>query len=211
MKHPTHLAQVAEWNAAFRVRIAPAPDLSDSAINALRCSLLREELLETAEAIRENNRVGILDGLCDTEYVLMGAVLSWGYRAMWENHRHTVTLRKIHDTDAHLAKMLGIVNHLEIVSQGDMPHQVWGYLVELQALLTELVFAMGFSPCFDAAFAAVHANNLAKIWTDADCVESERANYSFEPTIGGYIARDMAGKIRKPLRHTKVDLSLYIS
>ncbi len=119
MNHSTFLNSVAAFMAAFKQSIPVAPDISDSATNALRCKLLREELIETADAIRENDRVETLDGLCDSQYVLSGAILAWGYRHSWESVTHKVTLRKIHDMDAHLARMLGIVNHLEIVSQAN--------------------------------------------------------------------------------------------
>lgn len=209
MKHPSHLAQVANFHEAFRVRIAPAPDLSDSAINQLRCSLLREELLETAEAIRENNRVEILDGLCDSQYVLCGAVLSWGYRSMWENVTHKIALRKIHDADAHLVKMLGLVNHLEIVAVGGMEWSVWGYLVELQETLTELVCSMGFSSVFGDAFAEVHRSNMSKKWNHGELPLVPDGSHGIEDSDGSFVCRNASGKIIKSPSYSPASLEQF--
>ncbi len=106
----SYLSQVAEFHAAFKYRQPEpiAPDLSDDATNKLRSELIREELLELKQAIVDNSRVDILDALCDTQYVLSGAVLAWGYRSLIENSVASVKLARIHDVDRFIAKMIGM-------------------------------------------------------------------------------------------------------
>lgn len=46
----------------------------------LRADLIREEAGETTKALRENNMVETVDGLCDTVYVCFGAAVEYGVK-----------------------------------------------------------------------------------------------------------------------------------
>lgn len=211
----SYLSQVAEFQRAFRHPIPDAPDLCDPVTNALRPALIAEELHELRKAIDDNDRLEILDALCDIEYVLAGAVLSWGLVQQFDAPTITLSLRKIPDMDAHLAEMFGLNAMMEIVCESRNSASVAMNLRELQSHLSRLVWHWGFSECFARAFAVVHANNLAKLWSldqmkDWMVATNLGEELSFEETIGGFIARRKDGKIQKPAFHSKVDLSIFI-
>ena len=46
----------------------------------LREELIREELNELRDAVKEDNKIEILDAICDIEYVLLGAMITFGIR-----------------------------------------------------------------------------------------------------------------------------------
>ena len=50
----------------------------------LRVTLLKEEVRELEEAVAENNITGVLDALCDIQYVLTGAVIEFGMNDIFE-------------------------------------------------------------------------------------------------------------------------------
>lgn len=214
----SYLRQVAEFHSAFQYRQPEPklPDLSDSPTNKLRPELIREELIELHDALKANDRVGQLDALCDLQYVLSGAVLAWGFRSMISGTAPSFDLRKIHDIDAHIAGMLGMVRQLETAAQLLYAHQVFTLLRELQSRLCKMVFHLGFTMCFDEAFNAVHENNLAKIWTEGDREEwtandaQNKVTLHFDQSPRGWIARRSDNKIIKPNRHSKVDLSMFV-
>lgn len=72
------LNQVAEFHKTFKHPILPTPQIPSPIRCDLRVSLLREELKELEEAIKDNDIVEIADALCDIQYVLSGAVLEFG-------------------------------------------------------------------------------------------------------------------------------------
>ncbi len=77
------------------------------------------------------------------------------------------------------------------------------------------MFHFGFER-FSDAFAAVHENNMQKIWPQeavtAWCYASNFGGdrLSFEETIGGFLARNQSGKVIKPTGFGKVDLRRYV-
>lgn len=211
------LTQVSEFHEAMRYRWPEpkSPDLTDPATNKLRPELIREELMETHNAIESGNREEQLDGLCDTQYVISGSVLAWGFREMSLARTTTVTLRKIHDLSGHTAAMLGIARQIEGAANHMFAMQVLNLLCELQSRLNTLVYHLGFSQCFDEAFDVVHANNLGKIWKQSDVdahmdgTKLVDGALRFEATNGGYVARRADGKILKPWGFTKVSLGRF--
>lgn len=186
-----------------------APVMDNLFTNVLRPELMREEIHELREAIRVNNRVETLDALCDIQYVLSGSVIDWGLRPMFENTPGTISLRKIHDMDAHIAAMLGLVNMCKIAAEMGFGLQVFTHLRKLQERVTEAVWHLGFSPVFDEAFKVVHENNMCKLW-DAVEVSECADSYSFEQGPFGYIARREDGKIMKPAGFQKVTLERFV-
>lgn len=50
----------------------------------LRMQLLTEELAELSSALTDGNKTEVLDALCDLQYVLLGAVLTFGYGEVFE-------------------------------------------------------------------------------------------------------------------------------
>lgn len=207
----SYLSQVSEWNLAFKVHIPN--DLNDPATNALRPKLIAEELHELRAAIEANDRIEILDALCDIEYVLAGAVLAWGLREQFDAPTITLRLAKIPDIDAHLAEMFGLNAMMEIIVESRVSGVVAMHLQELQSHLSQMVYHFGFHS-FDDAFATVHANNMGKIWSTEqamrDYLDTEGNGLKFDKTESGYIARREDGKIVKPPGFTKVSLERFI-
>lgn len=76
--HKTTLEQVREFHETYGLAVKAAPDLADTRINALRVSLLAEELEEFKAAVAAANALAALDALVDLQYVLDGAFLSLG-------------------------------------------------------------------------------------------------------------------------------------
>ena len=76
--HKTTLEQVREFHETYGLAVKAAPDLADTRINALRVSLLAEELEEFKAAVAAANPLAALDALVDLQYVLDGAFLSLG-------------------------------------------------------------------------------------------------------------------------------------
>lgn len=211
----SHLDQVAEFHAAFRYKQPEpqAPTLSCRETNELRPKLLREEMHELVAALTDNNRVEQLDALADLQYVLSGAVLAWGFRSMIEHAKRGCRSEFIHDRAAHLAAMLGLVAQMESYAHEGYPGYLMDALIKFQSRLDTCVVAFGFADVFEDAFAAVHANNLQKIWQESDIGEWNavgQEELTFELTNCGFIARRSDGKIQKPIRHKKVELSRFI-
>lgn len=74
----TTLEQVREFHETYGCTLKDAPDISDPKTNALRISLLAEELDELKTALEQGDLVETLDALIDLQYVLDGAFLSFG-------------------------------------------------------------------------------------------------------------------------------------
>lgn len=78
MKVLDSLNQVAEFHKTFKHPIEEEPVIPSNKRCELRVALIREELEELEEAIKDNDIVEIADALCDIQYVLSGAVLEFG-------------------------------------------------------------------------------------------------------------------------------------
>jgi len=80
-----YIEEVLEFHKTFNHKIEDKPDLTDLKTNELRVNLLQEELDELKEALEQEDIVEVLDALCDIQYVLSGAVLSLGYRHVFND------------------------------------------------------------------------------------------------------------------------------
>ena len=75
---PNALSSVAAFHRLFRAPILASPAIPSADRCQLRVSLLKEEVQELADAIKDNDIVEIADALADIQYVLSGAVLEFG-------------------------------------------------------------------------------------------------------------------------------------
>lgn len=226
MKHPPHIAQVAEFHAAFQYRQPEPlhPDLSDSTTNKLRPDLIREEVLELHDAHKSGDRIGMLDACCDIQYVVSGAYLAWGFRRMLNGTVDMIDPRKIHDIEAHIVAMLGMTRQLETAAQLVLEMQTFTILRDLQSRLTKAVYHLGFMPCFEDAFAEVHRSNMSKIWSKSQAKDTmidglvreptgmiyPSGVYEFLETDCGFIARNTAGKIIKSPSYSPAELGRFV-
>lgn len=78
------LDRVQEFHETYGLPVKTSPTISDERTNALRISLLAEELDELKEALAEGDLVETLDALIDLQYVLDGAFLSFGMQGLKE-------------------------------------------------------------------------------------------------------------------------------
>lgn len=74
------LEQVAEFHKLFKHPVLPGPQIPAEKRCELRRALIREEFKELEEAIDNGNLLGVLDALCDLQYVLSGTVLEFGFK-----------------------------------------------------------------------------------------------------------------------------------
>lgn len=78
-----YIKKVKEFHEQFEAPIKSTPQIPKDR-KKLRLSLLKEELKELEEAIRDNDLVGVLDAFCDLQYVLSGAILEFGMHEIFE-------------------------------------------------------------------------------------------------------------------------------
>lgn len=203
------LQSVSEFHRVFKYRQPEpvVPDLSDAATNKLRPELIREELRETHEAWIAGNRVEILDGLCDLQYVIGGAVIAWGFHGFFKPS-HAVPLLHCDVNDA-FVKMFGWNAQMEIAAETGMAAIVLCDLVSLQDMLWRLVWSTGFMPVYKAAFTEVHRSNMSKLWKTPDY--RAEGVYQMDATEGGWIARRGDGKIIKSPTYSPADLAKFVT
>jgi len=74
------LIQVSEFHKTFNVPVLDKPQIPSKERCELRLNLLKEELKELEDAIKDNNLVEIADAFCDIQYVLSGSILEFGLK-----------------------------------------------------------------------------------------------------------------------------------
>ncbi len=75
---PDALNSVAAFHRVFDLPVVDAPIVPSEARCHLRISLIKEELDELVEAIKEQDIIKIADAFSDLQYVLSGAILEFG-------------------------------------------------------------------------------------------------------------------------------------
>ena len=72
------IEKVKEFNKAFNVELSMFPSLVDDNIYKLREKLMAEENSEYLEACESKDLIGVLDAICDMQYILFGTVIAHG-------------------------------------------------------------------------------------------------------------------------------------
>jgi predicted HAD superfamily Cof-like phosphohydrolase len=76
---PDYLGAVRTFHQAFEVPVGPGPNAKvASDLRASRTALMREELDELIEAMRDEDIVSVADGLADLLYVVFGTAAAYG-------------------------------------------------------------------------------------------------------------------------------------
>ena len=70
--------KLIEFNKAFGIDYKNEPTIGQNDLSELRIRLLEEEVMEYAEAVRNDDIVEILDALGDIAYILAGTILNHG-------------------------------------------------------------------------------------------------------------------------------------
>ena len=73
------LTKVGEFMHLFAQDVLAVPTIPDNATTNLRVALIREELKELEEGIKNKDIVEIADALADLQYVLTGAIHAFSY------------------------------------------------------------------------------------------------------------------------------------
>lgn len=220
-----YLNAVEQFHSAFGYRFpTPTHPSLDAECCSLRVNLLREELSgkgELWDSITQGDRHGILDGLCDFQYVLSGAVLALGLRALFEAVLPITSEKSFYINTPmlfiqlkvnQLAVAIDRLEHMLSVMQVPMSVEC---LVRMQLIHWSLIKSLEFDRVFDAAFMAVHRANMSKLWTEEEVIEYRKLEierpHRFEPSGDKFIARRWDGKISKPSSHHPVDLSEFVT
>lgn len=72
------IEKVKEFNEAFNIESSMFPSLVDNNIYKLREKLMAEENSEYLEACESKDLIGVLDAICDMQYILLGTVIAHG-------------------------------------------------------------------------------------------------------------------------------------
>lgn len=93
--------KVKEFNKAFNIESSMFPSLVDDSIYNLRHDLMAEENLEYLDACQSKDLAGILDAICDMQYILLGTVIAHGLEDVFTdafNEVHRSNMSKL-DSD----------------------------------------------------------------------------------------------------------------
>ena len=72
------IGKVKEFNEAFNIESSMFPSLVDEKTYKLREKLMAEENSEYLEACESKDLTGVLDAICDMQYILLGTVITHG-------------------------------------------------------------------------------------------------------------------------------------
>jgi predicted HAD superfamily Cof-like phosphohydrolase len=210
------LEYVREFHEAFKLPIGNGLCMLSPERHELRMSLIREEIKELMIAIRENDRVETLDAIIDLMYVSAGYAVESGVKYLnIYPPKHTV-----------IRKMLGTVATFDEafwLNQNPAAIQLMcETLIEQSITLArgkETKYNTGFLDVeLSAALDAVHASNMAKLWTGRDISSyNEYRKLAFEENHPGYIFKESSipekyiayrgdGKVMKPASWESPDL-----
>lgn len=70
--------KVKEFNKAFNIESSMFPSLVNYSIYNLRHDLMAEENLEYLDACQSKDLIGVLDAICDMQYILLGTIITHG-------------------------------------------------------------------------------------------------------------------------------------
>jgi len=123
---PNALSSVAAFHRLFRAPILASPAIPSADRCQLRVSLLKEEVQELADAIKDSDLVEIADALADIQYVLSGAVLEFGmggiFKALFDDVQRSnmskacKSLEEAEATRAHYRKTKDTESYVQQIS-----------------------------------------------------------------------------------------------
>lgn len=169
-----------------------------------RYSLLNEEFKEYVKAIKENDRVEILDALCDMKYIVLGTF-------------HLL------NTEAYYFQSDYTIENLVLKTK---ENSSISYYLNIQARILNWIrnkaIELGFEKVFKEAFKRVDASNMSKFCANLDTVHRtisqpqykdistmeyvQRGN-KYYVTIGKNNLDLAVGKLIKSVDYKKVDLT----
>ena len=189
--HPFHyIDKVAEFHQRFKV---------EPGNMELRKALILEELKELQQAVKQDSRKDIVDGLCDVIYVVAGTQFAM---QMADVNNTWWAPFSVETVKAELDSLLADFEA--------RPHAVTSPM--RLASLIKLCHHVSDTYNIDiwTNFMLVHENNMSKTWSEdqVKALPSDCA-YGITPTEDGrYIIKSPAGKVLKPPGHTAPTLVL---
>lgn len=184
------LNDVAEWNRVF--------DLPPSKDVAMRMAIVNEEILET---VRADNDADLIDGLCDTLWVLYGTVLDFDlYVANYEGASVLPGILR-----GRAQRMAGVMASHSLILSGDSPYEAGDLAFEaIELVVSELVGEFGL-PASKEAWNEVRVANFSKLWREDELGTVSQTGWSkrdsglfHDDGSKLYVVRDNHRKIRKP-------------
>lgn len=133
----------------------------NSQLVSLRQELIKEELMELQDSIVDNNNIEILDALCDIEYVLLGAMITFGIKPEkiiahdFELYDNFTGLLELNETIFRNIKSL----RSKEISQSDFSNLYADLILFRQRLSTD---GIDYDYLFQEGFDKVHESNMTK-------------------------------------------------
>ncbi len=188
---------VKEFHTAFIVKSFTSVTKATDKAKQSRIKLIEEEESEYHAALAANNKLEMLDGLCDLAYVVAGTMHVMNVQVIpYTSHCPNSPVKITHTVD-------NVINELNLF----MPCAIRlnKYTNTLLQLIDDL--GAGLATSFPDAFRAVHENNMKKLWPK----RPEDRELIVTPSIDGkYLVRNKEGKIIKPPDHVKVNLEPFL-
>lgn len=197
-------ALVSQFHRAFDVASYQNTRKVPGRILELRASLIEEELNEYTDALKRADKLEMLDGLADLAYVIAGTLIVCNLGPI----RYTAT-KPINEYS-----VAPQANNIIDECYNAMPchTRMSDYCNTALKRIDDIAYK-DFD--FSNAFKTVHENNMAKLWPEEDWLklretQSPEELFGVRRANGQYLVRNRAGKVIKPLNHTKVNLTQYI-
>ena len=161
----------------------------------LRATLIDEEHDEYCAATKANNKIEILDALCDLAYVTAGTLATCGLMPIPYSSKGSYTgITLEHKVDNVIDEChLGVPCH----------KRMYRYVNDLLIVIDNI----GHEYRLPEAFKVVHENNMAKLWIERP---NDASLVAIPKGKKWLVLRKADGKVMKPLNHTKPDLSRFI-
>jgi hypothetical protein len=187
---------VKEFTESFGQRRYQFASQLPTPICELRISLIEEEEKEYLAGIAANNRLEMLDGVCDLIYVIAGTAVVCGIKPEPFTATEPSNLYTLERSIDALINELGTVVPCS--------KRVTRYSNDALQACDGRGIEHGFK--LRDAFDVVHANNMDKLWTEPPSDQS----LIVHPVRGKYLVKNKTGKVIKPPNHRKPDLFMFI-
>lgn len=199
-------SKVLEFQRASGQPVSDTPRTLTKEEADFRDTLLREEIKELQYAIVDDNRVEILDALCDIKYVNDGTANMIGFTQRDDFYWNEYEKRRFKITEG---TAQGFIDTLPYDSIGDAD------LDWVNSVVFQLAFFFGFSAeTFRTALDRVHESNMSKFCDDIKTAERTQEFYKkqgidtyVEPVEKRFVIyREGDGKVLKSVEYHPVYL-----
>ncbi len=218
------IQEVAKFNKYFKLPYSDVPVILPEQILRDKIGFIKSEIEEFYKAVKENNKVEILDALVDIEYFLLGLVCAYGLQDELINKWGTFLSdqQKFDKCDMRYRypeNLTNVVLHCEALVSS--PDRVEGFFNACTHLLN-VVSDFWMMNKFQAAFQIIHKSNMSKLcYSKLECEMTISAIMSGPGeqtlydsvcvnTLEGIwkVVRLKDGKVQKSINYKAPDLSV---